>query len=220
MGQEQGKPKDTASTEYAKEAARMHHVTTKEAVVATKLPYEVEADRLLEQLAGLKCRPPLLTTSVEGSILGKRDKFIEEISNHHTPIREHMLFNEDLVRLFAQYQTIEMREGTASMKRAEEIVARMSQTVFYSNVLRSSAAATAQRLHHTTDSLADVDAVLDAASNLHETIVDVSQLLIEINGMLSEEERHEVRVEVDHLMNDELVRSRSASISSVDSALR
>lgn len=218
MGQEQGKHKKEGNeaSEYAKEAARMHHVTTKDTVVQTKLPHEVEADRLLEQLGALKYQPPLLVTSVEGSILGKRDKFIEELSAHPTQIREHMLFNEDLVRLFAQYQTIEMREGTASVKRAEEIVARMSQTVFYSNVLRSSASASAQRLRNTADALSDIDAVMDATSNLHDTVVDVSQMVMEINGMLSEEERQEVRLEVDRLMNDELVRSRSQSASSAE----
>lgn len=213
MGQDQGKPKDT-STEYAKEAARMHHVTTKDTVVQTKLPHEVEADRLLEQLGALSYKAPLLMSSVEGSILGKRDKFIEEIATHPTSIREHMLFNEDLVRLFAQYQTIEMREGTASVKRAEEIVARMSQSVFYSNVLRSSASASAQRLRQTADALSDIDAVMDSASALHDTVVDVSEFVMEINEMLSEEERAEVRLEVNSLMKDELVRSRSQSVAS------
>lgn len=214
MGQDQGKPKDAGASEYAKEAARMHHVTTKDTVVLTKLPHEVEADRLLEQLGALKYQPPLLFSSVEGSLLGKRDKFIEEIATHATSIRDHMLFNEDLVRLFAQYQTIEMREGTASVKRAEEIVARMSQSVFYSNVLRSSASASAQRLHQTADALNDIDAVMDSAASLHDTVVDVSELVMEINGMLSDEERAEVRLEVEHMMNDDLVRSRSQSLTS------
>lgn len=216
MGQDQAKPKgaaDATAAEYAHEEGKMHHVTTKDTIVAVKPPYEDEADRLLEQLRGLKAAQPLLTSSVSGSLIAKRDRLLEESTESSEALKQHQLFTDDIIRLFAQYQTIEMREGAAAAKRAEEIVARMAQTVYYSNVLRSNALAQTMRLASTVERLSDCEVIQDEVSALHDRVVEISHLAMEVNGYLSEEERAAVRDETERRMNAALVSQRSRSIS-------
>ena len=210
MGQEQGKPsangspkgpaaggsgEPTLEEQYAKEKAKMVHVTTANDVVAETPLYELEADRLLGQLQALQPKPPLLVSSVEGSVLLKKDKMLDELATSPR-LKQHRLFHDSLLIFLAQFQTLALREGTVALKREEEIILRLQQFAHQSASLRYLAARSVQQVNALGVALREAQGLEADVESMGNALKDISALALEIDGALTEEEREDIRLAV------------------------
>lgn len=201
---------------YAAEAARMHHVTTREAADlhrrTNQLLYEREAQRILGQLEGLQPVGPLVRSTVDTSfVVNPKEKMMNELAANATGGAGGIgvLPYDALVRAMASYQTIDMREAVVATKRQEDLTARM-------NNLSSALQATKNTIAHQSHCLSAVSAAIADAERVRHHVDAVSLafdelagLLLQIDDALTEEERVEVQ--------DTLTapRSRTSSTSGV-----
>jgi hypothetical protein len=208
MGQDQAKPKEpspaggssptTASLDeqYAKEKAKMVHVTTANDVVAETPLYEIEAERLLAQLQTMQVKPPLLLSSVEGNLLLKKEKMIEELSSSSSRLESHKLFHESLLVFLAQLQTLSLREGQVAFRREEEIVLRLQQYAQYAATLRHLAAKSVQQVNAISCAAKEALALETDIKSMAEELKGLCELALVLDASLSEEDREAVRAAV------------------------
>lgn len=199
MGQDQGKigpPKGMTYASFVREQAKMVHVTTRDQVARTKANYEVEADRLLDLFEALpEPIPPLCRSALDTPILiTKKEKMVEELHGASEPMRSAARLPSDgVVRTLALYQTLDMRESVLCVKRQEAISTNIDRLRFYLSNMRALAAHNTHELATLINSLGEVDRMSESVDHVASTIDDMSSLVLEIDGMLTEEERARFR---------------------------
>jgi hypothetical protein len=205
MGQDQVKAKSTGGgaqqagptldEQYAQEKAKMVHVTTANDVVAETPLYEIEADRLLAQLQAMTVKPPLLVSAIEGNLLLKKEKMIDEI-NSSPRLKNHKLFHESLVLLLATLQTLSLREGQTALKREEEIILRLQQFAHHAATLRHYSAKCVQQANAISTAAKEAAALEKDVTAMSDELTSLCEFALVLDAELSQEDRHAVRAQM------------------------
>jgi hypothetical protein len=209
----QAKSADHAK-KVAQEAERMHHVTAKADVVVPVADHDVEAARLLNELRKLPAPRVLLPSTVEVSAGGlfetKRELLLKDVTS--SPVFSGCAVTaREVTRLAAQYQTIEMRESTAAFHRAEEILQRCVQVKYFLGELQCSGFA-CEQLARSMDVAAEETGMVESRVNsFHAEVVQLSELMLQVDAMLTAEERLALRTNVERAHGEEQSRSREGS---------
>ncbi len=184
----------------------MVHVTTASDVVAETPLYELEADRLVAQLAMVPVKPPLLVSTVEGNLLLKKEKMLEELSTSPR-LASHKLFHETLLVFLAQLQTLSLREGQLAVRREDEILLRMQQCQHHASMMRHLSAKTVQQVNALGAAHKECEQLEREVDGMASELKDLCELALVIDAGLTGGDREAVRLAV----LGETPRSRSNS---------